>query len=158
MRELAFETIIARPRAEVWAQLRDLRAARHYVPGVTAIEYNSSLHEGVGASRKVFMTKRPPVDETAIAWIDGQGFTLKVHNAEKAPAPFTWATFQYEIADAPGGQTWIRGTFCYEMGLGLFGRLLEILVIRRSIQRSNAAVGANMKRYYETGHSSNAAT
>ena len=154
MPQLVFETVIARPRNEVWSQLRDLRVARHYVPGVTAIEYNTSQHEGVGASRKVYMKKRAPVDETAIAWEDGQGFTLKIHNGDKAPAPFKSATFQYEIKDAPGGQTAVRLAFSYEMGLGLLGPLLDLFLIRSSIERSNAAVAANMKTYYETGQSS----
>ncbi len=151
MPELVFETTIARPRAEVWEQLRDLRVARHYVPGVTAIEYNSAQREGVGASRKVFMKKRAPVDETAIVWEDGRGFTLKIHDGDKPPAPFRWATFQYRIDDAPGGHTAVRCAFEYEMGLGLFGRVLDRLVVRRSIERSNVAVAANMKKYYETG-------
>jgi carbon monoxide dehydrogenase subunit G len=157
MPEFAFETVVAKPRAEVWSQLRDLRVARHYVPGVTAIEFNTSQHEGVGASRKVYMTKRAPVDETAIAWEDGKGFTLKIHNGDKAPAQFKWATFKYEVKEAPGGHTAIRGTFSYEVGLGLFGRVLDALVVRRSIASTNAAISANMKTYYETGRSSNPA-
>ena len=151
MRALVFETIIARPRTAVWAQLRDLRAARHYVPGVTAIEYNSAQHEGVGASRKVCRIKRPPVDETAIAWEDGKGFTLRIHDGGNAPAPFKWATFEYQLYDAPGGQTIVRGTFSYEMALGLFGPIVDALLVRPSIKRSNLAVSANMKKYCETG-------
>ena len=155
MRALSFEIVIAKPRAQVWEQLRDLRVARNYVPGVTSIEYNSSQHQGVGASRRVVMKKRAPVDETAIAWEDGKGFTLKIHHGDKAPAPFKWATYRYEIDDAPGGYTRVRGTFSYQMALGLFGLLLDAVVIRRSIEQSNAAVAANMKKFYETGEASN---
>ncbi len=154
MPELAFETIVARPRAEVWAQMRDLRVAKHYVPGVTVIEYSTTQHEGVGASRKVYMARRAPVDETAIAWEDGRGFTLRIHNGVKSAAPFRWATFKYEIADAPDGHTVIRGVFAYEMGLGLFGRILDALVIRRSIERTNAALRTSMKKFYESGQAS----
>jgi hypothetical protein len=153
MRALTFETVIAMPRADVWDKLRDLRTARHYVPGVTEIELSTSQREGIGASRKVFMKGREPVDETAIAWQDGSGFTLKIHNGEKPPSPFKLATFQYAIEDAPGGQTRLRGTFSYEMAGGIFGWLLEKLVVRRALERSNAAVAANMKRFYETGQS-----
>ena len=153
MPELVFETTIARPRADVWDQLRDLRVARHYVPGVTAIEYNSDRHEGVGASRKVFMKKRAPVDETAIEWEEGHGFTLKIHDGDRPAAPFRWATFRYRIDDAAAGHTAVRLAFSYEMGPGLFGRLLDRLVVRPSIRRSNTAVAANMKHYYETGRS-----
>jgi carbon monoxide dehydrogenase subunit G len=158
MSEVKFEVVIALPRSEVWEKLRDLRTARHYVPGVTAIEMNTSQHEGVGASRKVFMKGRAPVDETAVVWEDGDGFTLKIHNGEKAPAPFKWATYRYSIADAPNGQTRVRGTFTYEMAGGLFGRILEALVVKRAVERSSAAVAANMKAFYETGRAANPTT
>lgn len=155
MTELSFEAVIARSRAEVWDQLRDLRVARHYVPGVTAIELNSAQREGIGASRKVFTKKRAPVDETAIAWEEGCGYTLKIHNGDTPAAPFKWATFQYAIEDAPGGQTLMRGTFSYEMAGGLFGRILNALIVRRAIERTNIALKANTKKFYETGEVTN---
>jgi carbon monoxide dehydrogenase subunit G len=158
MSEVKFEAVIALPRSEVWERLRDLRTARHYVPGVSAIEMNTSQREGIGASRKVFMKGREPVDETAVVWEDGAGFTLKIHNGDKAPAPFKWATYRYLIEDAPNGQTRVRGTFAYEMAGGVFGRILEVLVIKRALERSNAAVAANMKAFYETGQAANSTT
>ena len=157
MGEVSSEAVIAMSRAEVWIKLRDLRMARHYVPGVTAIEFSTSQQEGVGASRKVFMKGRAPVDETAIAWEDGSGFTLKIHNGDQAPAPFKWATFQYLIEDAPGGQTRFRGIFTYEMALGLVGRMLDVLVVGPAVRRTQAALGPNMKKFYETGQVTNAA-
>jgi hypothetical protein len=151
MGEVSFEIVIAMRRSEVWAKLCDLRAARHYVPDVTAIELNGSQSEGVGASRKVYKKNREPVDETAIAWEDERGYTVRIHNGEKPPAPFKRAKFQYALADAPGAQTRVRGTFSYEIAGGLFGWLLEKVMLRRALERSNAAVAANMKKYYETG-------
>lgn len=157
MPELIFQTIIAKPRAEVWSQLRDLREARHYVPGVIDIEYATEQREGVGASRKVHMQKRGVVDETVIAWEDAGGFTLKIHKGDQPAAPFKWATFRYQISDAPGGHTQVRCMFQYEMAMGLLGRLLDVLLVRPAIKRSNEAVVANMKKYYETGEIANRA-
>ena len=157
MGEVSGEAVIAMSRVEVWARLRDLRMARHYVPGVTAIEFSTAQREGVGASRKVFMKGRAPVDETAIAWEDGCGFTVKIHDGDKAAAPFKWATFQYLIEDAPGGQTRFRGTFAYEMAYGLLGRMLDVLVVRPALRRTQAVLGPNMKKFYETGQVTNPA-
>jgi carbon monoxide dehydrogenase subunit G len=158
MGEVNFEMVIALPRADVWEKLRDLRTARHYVPGVTAIEMNTSQHEGIGASRKVFMKGRAPVDETAVAWKDGRGFTLKIHNGEKPAAPFKWATYRYLIEDTPNAQTRVNGTFTYEMAGGFLGRLLEAFVGKRALERSSTAVAANMKKFYETGEPTNSTT
>ena len=156
MGAVSSEAVIALPRAEVWAKLRDLRMARHYVGGVIAIEFNAGPREGIGASRRVFMKGRA-VDETAIAWEEGRGFTLKIHNGEARPAPFKWATFRYVIEDAPGAQTRFHGTFAYEMAGGLFGWLLEMLVVRPALKRSQALLGPNMKKFYETGQITNPA-
>jgi len=157
MGALTFEAVIAMSRVDVWTRLRDLRTARHYVTGVTAIELNTAQREGVGASRKVFMKGRPPVDETVIAWEDGRAITMKIHNGDRAPAPFKWAKFQYVIEDAPGGQTRVLGTFSYEMAWGFFGRMFDALAVRPAIARTHAVLGANMKEFYETGQATNAA-
>ena len=157
MGKVSVEAVLAMPRAQVWDRLRDLRLARHYVLGVTQIEFNPGPREGVGASRKVFMKGRAPVDETAVEWLEQRGYTLKIHNGEQGPKPFKSASFQYELADAANNQTHFRGTFAYEMGGGVFGWLLERLLIRAAVARSNAALGINMKTFYETGKTTNPA-
>jgi len=153
MRALTFEAVIAMPRAAVWAKLRDLRSARHYVHGVTNIELNTPQREGVGASRKVFRQGRPPVDETVVVWEDGRRIALNIHDGERPPGPFKWAKFQYVIEDAPNGQTRVIGTFSYEMAWGLFGRIFDAFAVRPAIARTQATLGENMKTFYETGQS-----
>ena len=155
MGQIINEAVINMPRAAAWEKLRDLRTARNYVPGVRSIEFNPGQREGVGASRRVVMKNQPPVDETAIAWDEGHGFTLKIHNGEKAPAPFKSLQFRYAIEDAEAGQTRLRCTISYEMGGGLIGKLLEAVVIRPALQRSNTAVATNLKTFYETGRPTN---
>ena len=155
MPEVSIQMVIAKPRIEVWAQLRDLRVARHYVPGVSAIEYNPGPREGVGASRKVYKHGRAPIDETVIAWEDGRGFTLKIHEGDKPAAPFKWATYQYDLEDVAGGQTRLRGVFAYQMADGFVGRLLGLLVVRPALKRGNVLLESNMRKFYETGEISN---
>jgi hypothetical protein len=151
MNKVVMETVIALPRAAVWDKMRDLRVPRFYVTGVTAIELNPGPREGIGASRKVMTTKRPPVDETVIAWEEGHCFTLKVHNGDKPIAPFKSATIQYAIENAPGGQTKFRGTFAYEMAGGILGGILDVCLVRPGLRKRNTTLGPNMKIFYETG-------
>lgn len=146
---------IAKSREQVWTQLRDLRVARHYVVGASAIELNPGPREGLGASRKVHLRKGGAVDETVIDWQEGRGFTLKLHVGEQAPKPFKWAKFQYELTDAPNGQSLLRGVFSYEVAGGLVGRLFDALLLRRAIQSSHAALGSRMQKFYEHGEVSN---
>jgi len=151
MNKVVMETIIALPRAAVWEKMRDLRLPRFYVTGVTSLEFNPGPHEGVGASRRVLMTRQAPVDETVVEWLEGSSFTLKIHNGEKQVAPFKSATIQYAIEDAPDGQTRFKGTFAYEMAGGLLGGLLDVCLVRPGLKSRNATLGPNMKVFYETG-------
>lgn len=155
MSEVICEALIAKSREQVWAQLRDLRIARHYVTGASAIDYNAGPRGGLGASRRVHLRKGGYVDETVVTWQEGRGFTLNLHVCEQAPKPFKWAKFQYELTDAPNGQSLLRGVFSYEVGGGLIGRVFDSLLLRRAIQSSHAALGSRMQKFYERGEVSN---
>ena len=126
--------------------------------GVAVVEHDGQFlalvaarNEGVGASRRVLMTRQAPVDETVVEWLEGSSFTLKIHNGEKQVAPFKSATIQYAIEDAPDGQTRFKGTFAYEMAGGLLGGLLDVCLVRPGLKSRNATLGPNMKVFYETG-------
>jgi hypothetical protein len=100
----SYEIHVDLPRARVWDGLRNLSRAPLYVPNLTGIEFTTAQHEGVGTSRRVFQTNGKSLDETVVKWDDGFGFTLRLHDGDKAPAPFKQAWFDYRIADAPGGR------------------------------------------------------
>jgi Polyketide cyclase / dehydrase and lipid transport len=155
MGQISAQTLLAMPRAEAWAKLRDIALARHYVAGVERIEITTPQSEGVGANRRVFVKGRPPVDETVILWEDGRGFTMKLHHDGKAPPPFKEAAFRYWLDDAPVGQTLVHTTLSYRLPLGAVGRLLDALVMRRLMAPTITAIGPGMKQFYETGKSAN---
>jgi Polyketide cyclase / dehydrase and lipid transport len=155
MGQISAQTLLAMPREEAWAKLRDIALARHYVSGVERIEITTPNSEGVGANRRVFVTGRPPVDETVILWEEGRGFTMKLHNDGKPPAPFKEAAFRYWLDDAPGDQTLVHTTLSYRLPLGVLGRLLDALVLRRAMTATITAIGPGMKQFYETGKSAN---
>ena len=155
MGQVTTEAIIAMPRAEAWAKMRDLSLSPYYVPGVTGVAFTTPQRDGVGASRKILSKGRPPMDETVTAWEEGRGFTLKLHNGDKAPAPFKAAQFRYALEDAPGGQTLFRGTLSYEMPWGALGQLLDTLIFNRLMAPVTAAIGPALKKFYETGKSAN---
>ena len=88
--------------ARAWQLLRNLELADRYVPGVEACTLTSSQHEGIGASRRIEQRKRAPMQETVVEWVDGEGFTLELHEpgSEQAPMPFLQARFRYSITAA----------------------------------------------------------
>ena len=151
------EVHLALRRAEVWAGLRDLSRAPRYVPNLTGSEFTTAQHEGVGASRRVFQVKGRPLDETVVEWDEGFGFKLRLHNGEKPPAPFKEAWFDYRIADAPDGGTLFKPSLIYAMPGGIFGTLMDVLLIRRVALKNTRQVADNFKRHYETGKITNPA-
>lgn len=155
MGQVVSESIIAIPREQAWAKLRDLSIAHFYVPGLTDTKITTAQKEGIGTSRQVFSKSRPPMDETVVEWRDGYGFTLKLHNGDKPPAPFKEATFQYAVEDAPGGQTLFRGTLRYTLPFGVIGQILDSLFLERMLAPATAGIGPAIKTFYETGKSAN---
>jgi len=151
------EVHIDLPRAKVWEGLRDLTRAPRYVPNLTGVELLTAQTEGVGASRRVFQKNGKPLDETVEEWEDGYGFKLRLHNGDKPPAPFPEAWFDYRIADAPDGGTFFRPALIYGVPAGIFGKLMDALLIRRFALKNTKAVADNFKRHYETGEITNPA-
>ena len=145
------------PRARVWDGLRDLSRAPFYVPNLTGVEFTTAQHEGVGTSRRVFQSNGKSLEETVVSWDDGYGFTLRLHDGAKPPAPFKQAWFDYRIADAPDGGTLFTPSLTYEMPLGPVGKLLDWAMVKRFATASTKQVAENFKRYYETGEITNPA-
>lgn len=151
------EVQVGMPRAAVWEGLKDLTRAPLYVPNLTGVEVTTARREGVGASRRVFQKTGKPLDETVEQWDDGYGFLLKLHVGEKPPAPFKRASFDYRLADGPGGTTLFRPSLSYELPWGPLGKMLDALVVRRFARSNLQAVAESFKRHYETGEITNPA-
>jgi uncharacterized membrane protein len=145
------------PRATVWEGLRDLTRAPFYVPGLTGVEIRTEMREGVGASRRVYQAKGQPLDETVESWDDGYGFVIRLHNGDKAPAPFTQAWFDYRLADGPGGTTLFRPSLIYALPWGPLGAVLNALVVKGFALGNLRKVAEGFKGYYETGKPTNPA-
>ncbi|MFV0278815.1 MAG: SRPBCC family protein, partial [Parahaliea sp.] len=86
--EVAVSTMVDVPHTRAWQLLRDLSAPHRYVPGLSATEFITAEHEGVGASRKVYQRGSDYLQETVIAWDEGHGFVLRLHRGGEAMKPF----------------------------------------------------------------------
>lgn len=151
MAHISAEALVAMPRSEAWAKLRDLTLSRHYVPGVTDIEITTPNRTGLGASRKVYCKGRPPLDETVVDWEEGHGFTVKLHEGDKPASPFRSAEFVYRLDDAPQGRTRVTTVMIYELPFGVLGRLLDGLLMRHVVARTVGTISRNLQHVYENG-------
>jgi len=134
--------------SDCWEQLRDLSLAKHYVPGVTEIEFVSSSRTGLGATR-IAHSSAGALHETVVEWNDGEGFLLRLHRADGPPRPMKDAHFRYAIV--PNGvATRIVLSMTYTFGAGPLGPLIERLA-RIPMQRNIDRIALRLARYWETG-------
>lgn len=147
------EILIDMPRAQAWEKLRDLSLPHNYVPGVRDTKITTEIREGVGASRKVFMkSDTVGMDETVIEWTDGEGFLIRLHKGDKpAMALFSEMYFRYALEDA-GEHTRFKASLICATRFGLFGRILDILVLRSAFRKNLDNICLAIKEFYETGN------
>jgi ribosome-associated toxin RatA of RatAB toxin-antitoxin module len=150
MRPVSAKAQVAVSRSEAWEKLQDLMLAKRYVPGVTDIEITTRNKAGLGASRKVFVKGRPPIDETVIAWEDGHGFTVRLHRGDQPASPFRQAQFVYRLDDAPGATTMVTTTLAYELPWGVLGQLLDAALMRHVAAQMVKAIVQGLKHVYES--------
>ncbi|HPG28266.1 MAG: SRPBCC family protein [Spirochaetaceae bacterium] len=140
-----------------WQKLRDLTRARDYVPGLRDSVIRTERKEGVGASRVVSHAQFGDMDETVIAWDEGVGLTVRLHQGDRPARPFAEAAFRYELrpardagaADA-SGRCEIHTSLTYRLPWGLLGRLLDRLLFRRLFRRNVEDVAVCLAENYRT--------
>jgi hypothetical protein len=151
MQTLTVEYPLQLSRAQAWQFIRDLSRPQMYVPRLTANEFTTSQQEGLGASRRVTQGKSMQLDETVTRWTEGEGFTLRLHRGDTGPIPpFKSHYFDYGLVERDG-QVYLRNSMRYELGMGLFGKLLDRLFLKRFILSQLDDVTLAQKIYYESG-------
>lgn len=145
--------VIHLPRDAAWRKLRDLDRASNYVPGVTDVVIDAANPRGVGARRTVFQPRVGHMDETVTHWIEGEGFTVRLHRgADGPPPPFAEATFRYALAsgDAAGETTLATLTMTYTPRWGVLGAVLDAVFLERFVRRTTEDTALAMAHHYET--------
>ena len=151
MQTVSAEFEVELSAADVWERLRDLSHPEMYVQGLTAVEFTTEQRQGVGASRRVTQGKSLKLDETVTEWREGKGFTLRLHRGEKGPIPpLTAHFFDYGLREADG-RVYLCNQMRYQVGLGVFGSLLNKLLLLRVMRSQLRNVTLAQKIYYETG-------
>ncbi|WP_194790324.1 SRPBCC family protein [Pseudomonas sp. UFMG81] len=142
---------LALPQGEAWGKLRDLTLAPHYVPGLTGCTLHPGPEHGLGASRRVMRKGGQWLDESVVAWTEGEGFVVTLHKGDAgAPFPFRHAAFHYQL-EGDGAQSCMTTSLHYRLR---GGRLAEWLM-RGVFDKVVREIGENLKGYYESGCTQN---
>jgi polyketide cyclase/dehydrase/lipid transport protein len=149
--QVAVSVVADLPLDRAWSLLSDFSLPHNYVPGIIRTEIVSNKTSGVGAHRRVYSGEDSYLEETIIAWRDGEGFVIRLHQGDKPMMPFQRAEFSYAISPQNDSGTLIELAMVIEMPWGGFGEKLGDWVILPTMQDRLVQVAAGMKHFYETG-------
>lgn len=150
MNSVSIHIVLDIPHADAWSKLQDFAQAHRYVPGIVNTIITTTNKNGVGASRNVYQKRGGYLQETVTEWLEGRGFTIRLHKADK-DFPFKNAFFRYELLDAGKQQTQFIATMGYELPFGIVGNYFNRYVMSKIIGKVIQEVAVSMKYYYETG-------
>ena len=147
MTQVATELHIDAPKEKVWEVLADLGGIDKWNPGVARSRWTSEQRQGIGASRHCdLQNPSGTLEERAIEWREGEGYTIDVYESS-LPLKNT-----VEFAIKPeGAGTRASVTVDYRLKYGPVGALLDVLFVRRQIQKGFDRLVAGLKYHVETG-------
>jgi carbon monoxide dehydrogenase subunit G len=149
MTRFSDEIWIDAPRETVWAKIADLGAIQEYHPGVSSSYYTSDEREGLGASRHCDLLPFGEVEERIVEWQAGDSYTFEIYDGRKLP-PFANAVGRFGVLQDGDGTT-VRFEIEYDLKFGLFGKLLDRLMVRSRFRKVAPAVLRGLKCHLENG-------
>lgn len=123
---------------DLWTVLRDLTAVASYNPSVIAARFVGDRRDGLGAMRECDLRPSGKVVERVTVWQDGRALGLEVVESAWPMHPMSWVT--EIVPDGLGARVVQR--LEYTMKFGLFGSVLNTLVLQRKL---SAAVGDTLR-------------
>lgn len=134
MPRVAFEHHYAALPEDLWPVVIDIAGAAEAMSHLSSAEILSG--EGsVGRISRCTNLKGQSWTETCFLWEEGRAFGTRA-NADAADYPYPLEKLEvtYHLMPRNGGTT-VRMSFDYRMKYGLFGRLLELAIGKRSFRK-----------------------
>jgi uncharacterized protein YndB with AHSA1/START domain len=147
MGTLHHEIGIAAPVDAVWKAVGDLVAVQHWNPMVASARYTSAQREGVGATRRCELKPKGWVEERVWEWNPPHVIGLEVAASEWPVVFMKWRT---ELRK-DGGATRITQRMDYKVKFGPLGTLIDLVMMRRMLNRGIRETFEGLKRHVESG-------
>ena len=145
MTELNHQIKINAPAEKVFNVLADLEAVQHYNPGVVSAKYISDIRRSVGAERECDLGKDGKIKERVTAYKEGDSISMEMYSHNWPLEFMKWETHVQSSSDG----TIVSQNMQYKMKFGIFGALLDQLVMRKKLDSSLNSIFASMKDYIE---------
>lgn len=147
MATLHNEILVNAPLDKVWTLLTDLERLEQYDPTVKKSSLISREKTGLGAKRKVEMGDGKN-------WFEEHITEFKPHEAlsfqlTDCSFPISRLSHRYSF-EANGNQTKVKQVMDYSVKFGLFGKLLDLLMIRKQSDKGIKKFFLGLKSYIES--------
>lgn len=133
------------PISDVWEVLADVGTIHRWNPGVVSSHLTTAEATGVGAGRHCDLGGRNYVDEEVVAWEAGQRLTMRIIGTN---LPFKAGDVRFSLRPDDNA-TIVTVSPEYALKFGLFGKILDLLYVRRAYLKGMEALLAGLKAHVE---------
>ena len=146
MTKLYNEIIIKAPIEKIWAALSDIEQLDKYDPTVKKSIAVSIAKSGIGSKRKVEMIDgKNWFDEQCTVWMPNEKLTYEL-TACSFPVHKLKHSYQFETNS---NYTKVKQVMEYQIKFGFFGKILDILMIRKQSDQGIKKFFGGLKSYAE---------
>ena len=144
---LSSEIEIRAPKLKVWEVLSDVGGIEKFHPLVKKSKTLTIKKDGLGAKRYCELLPMGVMEEQVVEWQEGQSFVMKVVGGKMLP-PHKFMEGIIELEEKQE-HTLVRFSFRYELKYGLFGRLMDALLIKSQFRKAPPQYVQGLKNYIE---------
>lgn len=145
MSSLHHETLINAPIERVWQVLCDLESVRFYNPLVETVQIVSPNKSGVGSARHCVFKDGKFAKERVTASVPNQSISFDLYEHQW---PLTYMRWTNRLQQE-GAQTRLIADTEYAPSMGLMGKLMDTLMMKRQFGKIIAQSLAQMKAHIE---------
>lgn len=134
--------------SRIWAVLSDYSNIQVFHPLVQNVDQLSEVDRGVGAKRRCNFYDKTSAVEEITEWKEGQSFTCII---TEAPMPVLDATATMGINEIDSDHCEVYLEMNYTPKWGIFGRILDVLILRMAMRNIFNKVLKGLQHHVETG-------
>ena len=135
--------------AKIWAVLSDFSNIQIFHPSVLDVDQLSQVDRGLGAERRCNFYSGDSVVEKIISWDDEQQFYTCTVTEIAAPIRDVTAGMRVNIIDSHHSEVQLEMTYAPKWGI--FGKILDVLMLRIVMRSTFNKVLKGLKHHVETG-------
>ncbi|MEM8862582.1 MAG: SRPBCC family protein [Chloroflexota bacterium] len=150
MTNIIREVLIKAPRRKVWAKLSDFGNVNRMSPTIAKSYLTSEQTSGINTTRHCdFTMMGASVDERIVGWDEGWCLEIGFDHWDNMPG-ITSMSAAFTLADE-GTDTRICAVMHYEIGMGVVGRMLDAVMVKRTNSQNWESFLAGIRHHIETG-------